>query len=156
AVAVSDNADRFAFLGSRSARWSVVGATLIAAIYFVLIAPDPLLPQYQLTFETNDLAKRLQFGAQLQVTTILLPGIALLAFYISLNSIGGAGRQVKSSRRAGRLASRAGKALLAAAISYALASWLVLDVAQARAEYATIYEYGRRGGVETSALVRGR
>jgi hypothetical protein len=156
ALAVNDDSTRFAFLSGRATRLGTLGATVAAAAFFALVVPDPLLPQYQLTFETNELIKRLQFGAQLQIATVLLPGLALVAGHLALGRVTGAGQPRKRPGRGRRLAARAGPAMVAAAISFCLASWLVLDVAQARADYSTIYEYGRRGGAEVSALVRAR
>lgn len=107
------------------------------AAFFALVLPDPLLPQYALTFETNDLSTRLRFGAQLQVTALLIP------LSLAIGSSWLLSRQIKP-------------ALLSGAIAFSLAGWLVTSAAQTLADYATIYEYGRRGGQETAALVAER
>jgi hypothetical protein len=114
---------------------------LIAAVacvaYFALVIPDPLLPQYELTFETNDVLQRLAFGLRSQVIAFVIP-FAVVWIALWARSRNGAG------------------AFRTAAVTFCLASWCVLTVTQAQADYATIYEYGRRGAAEVSAIVRER
>ncbi|MEO6061184.1 MAG: hypothetical protein ABIQ99_04510 [Thermoflexales bacterium] len=107
--------------------------TVAAAGYFSLVIPDPLLPQYLLTFETNDLVQRLTFALQSQAIFFGLPFALLIA-----------AAWAARSRAAGRIA----------CVSFCLASWAVLDLAQTRAEYSTLYEYGRAGGAEAARIVR--
>ncbi len=112
----------------------VLGAlAAAAAVYFGLVIPDPLLPQYLLTFETNDLVQRLRFALQSQAVAFGLPfALLLLAAW---------GARTKA---AGRIA----------CVAFCIASWAVLDVTQARAEYSTLYEYGRTGGADAARIVR--
>ncbi|MBK8836585.1 MAG: hypothetical protein IPO29_17680 [Anaerolineae bacterium] len=107
--------------------------TLAAAGYFSLVIPDPLLPQYLLTFETNDLVQRLRFALQSQAIAFGLPFALLVA-----------AAWITRTKAAGRIA----------CVAFCVASWAVLDVTQARAEYSTIYEYGRAGGAEAAKVVR--
>ena len=115
----------------------LVGAAVVCAIYFAIVVPDPLFPQYRLTFDTNSLAERLRFGATSQVWGLVMPFVALLLFFLM------ARLQLK-------------RALLRTCLAFVMASWPVISVAQARASYATIYEYGREGGRETAAWVQQR
>lgn len=116
------------------ARLTLTAIGAACAVFFALALPDPLLPQYALTFETNDLWTRLRFAAQLQVTAVAIPlGLALIGCYVSLR--------------------HARPALLGGAVAFSLAGWIVTSTTQTFADYATIYEYGRRGGREISALV---
>ncbi len=109
--------------------------SIAAAGYFSLVIPDPLLPQYLLTFETNDLVQRLRFALQSQAIAFGLPFALLIA-----------AAWAARSRPAGRIA----------CVAFCIASWAVLDVAQARAEYSTLCEYGRAGGAEADRVVRDR
>ena len=117
---------------------SILLVVLIAcAAYFALVIPDPLLPQYQLTFETDNLLRRLSVGLRSQATAFVLPfAAAWLVAWVYLRN-------------------RA-RAFQVAAIAFCLASWGALTVTQTRADYATIYEYGRQGAAEASAVVRER
>lgn len=136
-LALSKSATFSALWRDARARRAVLATAAVCALFFAFVLPDPLLPQYALTFETNDLATRLRFGAQLQVTALILPlGLALIGCYVSLR--------------------RARPALLAGALAFSLAGWIVTSAAQTIADYATIYEYGRRGGREISALIANR
>ena len=112
-----------------------IGAAVVCAAYLAVVAPDPLLPQYRLTFDTNSLAERLRFGITSQMVALGVPFLALLLFF-------------GFSRRALR------SALLQACLAFVVAAWPVMTLAQARASYATIYEYGREGGRETAAWVQ--
>ncbi len=123
------------FLRARQWQAGVLISAATLAAYFALAIPDPLLPQYELTFTTNDLRTRLMFGLQLQVRTLLIP----LVLAGTLDWL---------------ILRRQREALVAVGVAFCLASWLVLDVAQATADYATIYEYGRRGGREMGAWIQ--
>jgi hypothetical protein len=115
-------------------RGAILAAAAGCALFFALVLPDPLLPQYALTFETNDLLTRLRFGAQLQVIALVIPlGLAVLICWLAVR--------------------RVQPALLAGAIAFSLASWTVTTTTQTTADYATIYEYGRRGGREIGAII---
>jgi hypothetical protein len=113
--------------------------TLAAALYFALLIPDPLLPQYALTFETQSLAQRLRFALQSQMLALALPWAAI-----------GLVARVALSQQIGRIA----LTTRITCIAFCLASWPVMDVAQALAPYSTIYEYGRVGGQEMADWVR--
>lgn len=118
---------------ARKAAMVLVAFTAILMVYFVLVQPDPLLPQYQLTFETNNMMERLKFGLLSQAKGFVFPfAFALLAAMI-----------VKTR-----------SPFVLACLAFCAASWLVTDFAQARADYATIYEYGRVGGAATSDWVK--
>ena len=104
-------------------------------MYAAVLVPDPLLPQYQLTFMTNNLGARLSFAAISQLSAFVVPFAGLFVFlYVA---------------RFRNLA----RALILSCIVFCLATWTVLAVVQTRAPYATIYEYGRVGGREVSDLV---
>jgi hypothetical protein len=116
---------------------TLLGTGVACAVYLALVVPDPLLPQYQLTFETNDLWQRLLFGLRSQAVAFATP---FLVLYLAL-------------RAATRNSTRA---FLGACVAFSLVSWGVLTITQSRAEYATIYEYGRQGTTALSAAVRER
>jgi hypothetical protein len=125
------------FSGAVSNRLLSATAIIAAAAYFALVVPDPLYPQYQLTFATNNLSERIRFGLQSQVLGLLLPfGALLLVFWMAYRS--------------------AKPALLSTCLAFVAASWPVTLVAQATAPYATIYEYGRIGGRDISTWLQPR
>ncbi len=109
--------------------------SLCCFAYFAVFAPDPLLPHYELTFETKDLMTRLVFGLRSQVTALLIPLGASLVLY--------------------RVMTRKW-AIVPPLVSFCAATWLVTTITQTHAEYSTIYEYGRTGGWKVAELIQQR
>lgn len=118
---------------TRDAALVLCALVVIGATYFLLVQPDPLLPQYQLTFETNNMMERLKFGLNSQVKSFVIPFALMLLAAIFV---------------------RKWRPFILACLAFCVASWLITDIAQARADYATIYEYGRAGGAATSDWVK--
>ncbi|MDW8252719.1 MAG: hypothetical protein RMM58_02455 [Chloroflexota bacterium] len=116
--------------------WQFAAAAVPAlGLYFWLAVRDPLAPQYALTVMTDSVAERLVRGLEIALVAIVIPfGLTLAAALARFR--------------------RVGRALLAATLFFSVAYWSALSVAQFAAEYATIYEYGRRGGWEAGALIR--
>ncbi|HEY6042649.1 MAG TPA: hypothetical protein VIX58_10995, partial [Anaerolineae bacterium] len=133
---VRDTLARYEFANTRE-RNVLIAAGVASALYFALVIPDPLLPQYELTFDTNDLVRRLALGLRVEFVAFLAPFSGLwLVFFLTFR--------------------RGARAFGLASIAFCLAGWSVLAVTQARADYATIYEYGRRGGGQVSAQVKAK
>mgnify|MGYP001105930451 CR=1 FL=1 len=109
--------------------------SLCCIMYFAIFVPDPLLPHYELTFETKDLMTRLMFGLRSQVTALLIPLGASLVLY--------------------RVMTRKW-AIVPPLVSFCAATWLVTTITQTHAEYSTIYEYGRTGGWKVAELIQQR
>lgn len=121
----------------RRTQFVLAGAAAAAVVYFAVVMPDPLLPQYALTFDTNSLAERLTFGLRLQVGALLIPlGVLGLGSWLAL-------RDARNTIRV-------------TWVAFCLGAWFVLTVAQVLAPYATIYEYGRVGAAQAGDLVRAR
>lgn len=100
-----------------------------------LVLRDPLEPQYALTVLTDSIVDRLALAVQVALVAVVLPfGLTLV----------GAFARVRPIR----------PALLTATVAFSAASWTVMTLAQIGADYATIYEYGRRGGWEAGAVIR--
>jgi len=131
---VNERDRRDQHLGHAHACIALLGASVACAVYLALVVPDPLLPQYQLTFETNNLWQRLLFGLRSQAIAFAAPFLALYSVLWA------------ATRNSAR-------AFLGACIAFSLASWSVLTVTQSRAEYATTYEYGRQGTTAISTIV---
>jgi hypothetical protein len=115
--------------------WRVAAVLLLLAGYFWLVIRDPLLPQYAFTVATDSLVERIRVGAVVFATAVVVPfvlAIVLLGF-------------LAGWRRA---------TLVLAALVVSFGGWSALTVAQATANYATIYEYGRVGGWEAGAAIR--
>lgn len=115
-------------------RFAALATPLLAlGLWFVL--RDPLEPQYALTVLTDSLPDRVARGAEVALIAVVVP------FGLALGAAFARARQV-------------GPALLTATLAFSAASWTVTSLAQAGADYATIYEYGRRGGWEAGAAIR--
>jgi 4-amino-4-deoxy-L-arabinose transferase-like glycosyltransferase len=114
---------------------AVALSVLCCVIYFAAVAPDPLLPHYALTFETNDLITRLTFGLRNQITTLIIPlAISFMICWIVIKKW----------------------ITVLPLVAFCVAVWLVTSATQTQAAYSTIYEYGRIGGREMAELVRQR
>jgi hypothetical protein len=112
-----------------------VPAVGVLLVWFWLVAPDPLEPQYALTFLTDSLAERVRHGLRLAIGTLVVPfALVVLGALVHLG--------------------RSSRALVTAALVWSAASWGVISLTQLTAEYSTIYEYGRRGGWEAGARIR--
>lgn len=113
---------------------ALAASALGCATYFALVAPDPLLPQYALTFETNALSDRLNFGLRAQLTTLLLPfGLVTMICWVMVGNLR--------------------PALRPAVFSFCVGLWAVTSLSHVQAPYATIYEYGRVGGRDMGDLI---
>lgn len=149
-LALADNTTLSAAWQNKYVRLVWLTMSAACAVYFALVLPDPLLPQYALTFETNDLWTRLRFGAQLQMSALFIPfGLIAVACWILL-------RLVRVPLPALFTQRPLRSILFVAAAAFSAGSWIVTSTAQAFADYATIYEYGRHGGREMATLIAQR
>ncbi|MFN8535641.1 MAG: hypothetical protein U0556_19050 [Dehalococcoidia bacterium] len=115
--------------------WRFVGLLAAGlAIALWLVVRDPLLPNYQLTMVTDSATQRLLVGARVSLVAMVLPlAIAIAATLVVVG--------------------RRPRALVSAVLATSLALWTVTTAAQAVAQYATGYEYGRIGGWEAGMAI---
>jgi hypothetical protein len=134
--------------------WSALAA--VAALYGWLVVGDPLLAQYRLTFETQDVVVRAREALLGLLVAVPLPLAAVAAggWLLKLTAQNAESAEIQSEKTPRALRSLRFNFVALALFVAGMGGALATDAAQARADYALRYSYGREGTWAVVAQVR--